>query len=101
MHTYVYVYMCVQLSFHHQQYSSFKNLYTGRERKRDSIISYMNKTCCDKEDMKKGAWSKQEDQKLTDYINKHGEGRWRSLPEAAGNFLLKLFWLFLLMLYII
>nr|QLF96268.1 R2R3-myeloblastosis protein [Morus alba] len=36
--------------------------------------------------MNKGAWSKQEDQKLIDYIHKHGEGCWRSLPKAAGLF---------------
>ncbi|KAI4326264.1 hypothetical protein MLD38_031594 [Melastoma candidum] len=34
--------------------------------------------------VKKGAWSKQEDQKLVDYIRKHGQGCWRSLPRAAG-----------------
>ncbi|XP_040997709.1 transcription repressor MYB6-like [Juglans microcarpa x Juglans regia] len=46
----------------------------------------MRKPGCDqKKDMKnRGAWSKQEDQKLIDYIQKHGEGCWSSLPEAAG-----------------
>ncbi|XP_028759067.1 transcription factor MYB8 [Neltuma alba] len=44
----------------------------------------MRKPCCDKQDMNKGAWSKQEDQKLIDYIKKHGEGCWRTLPQAAG-----------------
>ncbi|GMY23929.1 Transcription factor MYB3 [Fagus crenata] len=44
----------------------------------------MRKPCCEKKDTNKGAWSKQEDQKLIDYIKKHGEGCWRSLPEAAG-----------------
>lgn len=44
----------------------------------------MRKPCCDKRDMNKGAWSKQEDQKLIDYISKHGEGGWRTLPQAAG-----------------
>ncbi|KAI6683489.1 hypothetical protein NL676_029402 [Syzygium grande] len=34
--------------------------------------------------MNKGAWTKQEDQKLVDYIHRHGEGCWRSLPQAAG-----------------
>ncbi|RYR14344.1 hypothetical protein Ahy_B04g070893 isoform C [Arachis hypogaea] len=34
--------------------------------------------------MNKGAWSKQEDQKLIDYINKHGDVCWRTLPQAAG-----------------
>lgn len=44
----------------------------------------MRKPCCEKKETNKGAWSKQEDQKLMDYIQKHGEGCWRSLPEAAG-----------------
>ncbi|XVF71469.1 hypothetical protein PTKIN_Ptkin12aG0039900 [Pterospermum kingtungense] len=44
----------------------------------------MRKPCCDKEGMNKGAWTKQEDQKLIDYIRIHGEGSWRSLPKAAG-----------------
>ncbi|KAJ0105780.1 hypothetical protein Patl1_19684 [Pistacia atlantica] len=44
----------------------------------------MRKPCCDKQDMNKGAWSKEEDRKLIDYITQHGEGKWRSLPEAAG-----------------
>ncbi|EEF27669.1 r2r3-myb transcription factor, putative, partial [Ricinus communis] len=43
----------------------------------------MRKPCCDKEGNNKGAWSKQEDQKLIDYIKIHGEGCWRSLPKAA------------------
>ncbi|KAL9663952.1 hypothetical protein QQ045_019346 [Rhodiola kirilowii] len=44
----------------------------------------MRKPCCDKQDTNKGAWSKQEDQKLIDYIKKNGEGCWRTLPQAAG-----------------
>nr|QHI01469.1 R2R3-MYB transcription factor [Magnolia wufengensis] len=44
----------------------------------------MRKPCCDKQDTNKGAWTKQEDQKLIDYIRSHGEGCWRSLPQAAG-----------------
>ncbi|KAF5745208.1 hypothetical protein HS088_TW07G00790 [Tripterygium wilfordii] len=44
----------------------------------------MRKPCCDKQDTNKGAWSKQEDQKLIDYVRKHGEGCWRTLPQAAG-----------------
>ncbi|XP_031259369.1 transcription factor MYB3-like [Pistacia vera] len=44
----------------------------------------MRKPCCDKQDMNKGAWSKEEDRKLIDYVTKHGEGKWRSLPQAAG-----------------
>ncbi|KAK4741004.1 hypothetical protein SAY87_024592 [Trapa incisa] len=44
----------------------------------------MRKPCCDKEGNNKGAWSKQEDHKLVEYIRAHGEGSWRSLPKAAG-----------------
>lgn len=44
----------------------------------------MRKPCCDKQDTNKGAWSKEEDQKLIDYIRKHGEGCWSYLPQAAG-----------------
>uniref|UniRef100_A0A7N0V4T3 Uncharacterized protein n=1 Tax=Kalanchoe fedtschenkoi TaxID=63787 RepID=A0A7N0V4T3_KALFE len=44
----------------------------------------MRKPCCEKQDTNKGAWSKQEDQKLIDYIRKNGEGCWRTLPQAAG-----------------
>ncbi|XP_054786864.1 myb-related protein 308-like [Prosopis cineraria] len=35
-------------------------------------------------DSQKRSWSKEEDQKLIDYIQKHGEGCWPSLPQAAG-----------------
>ncbi|XVE63986.1 hypothetical protein DITRI_Ditri07aG0064600 [Diplodiscus trichospermus] len=44
----------------------------------------MRKPRCEKKETNKGTWSKLEDQKLTDYILKHGEGCWRSLPQAAG-----------------
>lgn len=44
----------------------------------------MRKPCCDKEGTNKGAWSKEEDQKLIEYIRAHGAGRWCSLPKAAG-----------------
>ncbi|CAM9003033.1 unnamed protein product [Rhodiola kirilowii] len=44
----------------------------------------MRKPCCEKQDTNKGAWSKQEDQKLIDHVSKYGEGCWRTLPQAAG-----------------
>ncbi|CAL9764255.1 unnamed protein product [Musa acuminata subsp. burmannicoides] len=40
--------------------------------------------CCEKAHTNKGAWTKEEDQKLIAYIKAHGEGCWRSLPSAAG-----------------
>ncbi|EEF36615.1 r2r3-myb transcription factor, putative [Ricinus communis] len=41
-------------------------------------------SCCDKNGLKKGPWTAEEDQKLIDYIQKHGHGRWRILPKNAG-----------------
>ncbi|KAK9743289.1 hypothetical protein RND81_03G229600 [Saponaria officinalis] len=40
--------------------------------------------CCEKAHTNKGAWTKDEDQRLIDYIRVHGEGCWRSLPKSAG-----------------
>ncbi|ESW31917.1 hypothetical protein PHAVU_002G279000 [Phaseolus vulgaris] len=40
--------------------------------------------CCLKQHIFKGAWSKEEDQLLINYVNCHGEGNWRCLPKAAG-----------------
>ncbi|XP_020171818.1 transcription factor MYB93 isoform X2 [Aegilops tauschii subsp. strangulata] len=40
--------------------------------------------CCDENGLKKGPWTPEEDQKLTDYIEKHGHGSWRALPKLAG-----------------
>ena len=41
--------------------------------------------CCKEEGVKKGAWTPEEDQKLIAYLQLHGEGGWRTLPEKAGN----------------
>lgn len=41
--------------------------------------------CCEKAHTNKGAWTKEEDQRLIAYIKAHGEGCWRSLPKAAGT----------------
>ncbi|KAG8383933.1 hypothetical protein BUALT_Bualt04G0065500 [Buddleja alternifolia] len=40
--------------------------------------------CCEKEHTNKGAWTKEEDERLIRYINQNGDGCWRSLPKAAG-----------------
>ncbi|KAK4754623.1 hypothetical protein SAY87_002727 [Trapa incisa] len=40
--------------------------------------------CCEKAHTNKGAWTKEEDDRLITYIRAHGEGCWRSLPKAAG-----------------
>ncbi|XP_057509495.1 transcription repressor MYB5 [Actinidia eriantha] len=40
--------------------------------------------CCSKVGMKRGPWTPEEDELLSNYINKEGEGRWRTLPKRAG-----------------
>lgn len=41
-------------------------------------------TYIDENGMKKGAWSKEEDNKLKVYINRYGHWNWRELPKYAG-----------------
>ncbi|PHT60298.1 Transcription repressor MYB6 [Capsicum baccatum] len=40
--------------------------------------------CCEKVGLKRGRWTAEEDQILTNYILSNGEGSWRSLPKNAG-----------------
>ncbi|VVB00095.1 unnamed protein product [Arabis nemorensis] len=40
--------------------------------------------CCDKNKVKRGPWSPQEDLTLITFIQKHGHHNWRSLPKLAG-----------------
>ncbi|PIA53954.1 hypothetical protein AQUCO_00900496v1 [Aquilegia coerulea] len=40
--------------------------------------------CCSKEGLKRGPWTPEEDEVLSDYIRREGEGRWRTLPKRAG-----------------
>ncbi|KAH9626010.1 hypothetical protein KSS87_016823, partial [Heliosperma pusillum] len=40
--------------------------------------------CCEKVGLRRGRWTTEEDDKLSNYILQHGEGSWRSLPKNAG-----------------
>ncbi|CAA2983410.1 transcription factor MYB41-like [Olea europaea var. sylvestris] len=42
------------------------------------------KPCCEKERVRKGAWTPQEDKILVDFITKNGHGTWRDLPKHTG-----------------
>lgn len=66
---------------HKSVYSSVIWIETEREKMGRS-------PCCEKAHTNKGAWTKEEDQRLISYIKAHGEGCWRSLPKAAGLFLI-------------
>ncbi|KAI3766441.1 hypothetical protein L2E82_16499 [Cichorium intybus] len=41
-------------------------------------------TCCNKQKVKRGLWSPEEDEKLVNYITSHGHGCWSSVPKLAG-----------------
>ncbi|KAL5231584.1 hypothetical protein ABZP36_030360 [Zizania latifolia] len=40
--------------------------------------------CCEKEGLRRGAWSPEEDERLVEYIRRHGHPNWRALPKHAG-----------------
>uniref|UniRef100_M0ZZ52 Myb 12 transcription factor n=1 Tax=Solanum tuberosum TaxID=4113 RepID=M0ZZ52_SOLTU len=40
--------------------------------------------CCEKVGLKRGRWTVEEDERLTNYIQANGEGSWRTLPKNAG-----------------
>ncbi|CAL0303700.1 unnamed protein product [Lupinus luteus] len=41
-------------------------------------------TCCDKNQVKRGPWSSEEDLKLITFIQNYGHDNWRALPKKAG-----------------
>ncbi|KAF9596562.1 hypothetical protein IFM89_012293 [Coptis chinensis] len=53
---------------------------------RNSVVASTSKVtpCCSKVGMKRGPWTPEEDEILSNYIKKEGEGRWRTLPKRAG-----------------
>ncbi|XP_007040989.2 PREDICTED: myb-related protein 308 [Theobroma cacao] len=40
--------------------------------------------CCNKQKVKRGLWSPEEDEKLVRYITTHGHASWSSVPKLAG-----------------
>ncbi|CAM8887155.1 unnamed protein product [Rhodiola kirilowii] len=40
--------------------------------------------CCAKVGLNRGAWTALEDKILTDYVQLHGQGKWKQLPKNAG-----------------
>ncbi|KAF8414012.1 hypothetical protein HHK36_002010 [Tetracentron sinense] len=41
--------------------------------------------CCEKTGIKKGAWTPEEDKKLSAYIRRYGHWNWRELPKYAAS----------------
>ncbi|KAL6537474.1 hypothetical protein OROMI_026008 [Orobanche minor] len=42
-------------------------------------------SCCNKQKVKRGLWSPEEDEKLINYISTYGHGCWSAVPRLAGN----------------
>ena len=40
----------------------------------------------DKNGVKKGAWSREEDDKLREHVEKYGLWNWREIPKFAGSY---------------
>ncbi|KAK4344479.1 hypothetical protein RND71_034655 [Anisodus tanguticus] len=40
--------------------------------------------CCEKDNVKRGQWTPEEDHKLSSYIAQHGTRNWRLIPKHAG-----------------
>ena len=45
----------------------------------------MGHRCCNKQKVKRGLWSPEEDDKLLTHITTHGHGSWSSVPKLAGS----------------
>lgn len=43
--------------------------------------------CCERMGLKKGPWTREEDQILVNYVTMYGHDNWRALPKLAGSFL--------------
>ncbi|KAF8011744.1 hypothetical protein BT93_I0014 [Corymbia citriodora subsp. variegata] len=69
---------------HHFHLTSIHKTVLCWENNKDREKEMGRSPCCESEHMNKGAWSKEEDERLIAYIKRHGEGCWRSLPKAAG-----------------
>nr|AGN52081.1 MYB-related transcription factor [Salvia miltiorrhiza]AGN52191.1 MYB-related transcription factor [Salvia miltiorrhiza] len=41
-------------------------------------------SCCNKQKVKRGLWSPEEDEKLINYISTYGHGCWSTVPRLAG-----------------
>lgn len=47
------------------------------------MMAHLHK-CCQKQKLRRGLWSPDEDEKLLAYITEHGPGSWSSVPTSAG-----------------
>ncbi|KAM0959668.1 hypothetical protein ACFX2I_024725 [Malus domestica] len=57
---------------------------TSLEREREREREMGHHSCCNKQKVKRGLWSPEEDEKLINYITTHSHGCWSSVPKLAG-----------------
>ena len=79
---YLYIYIYIYLYLYLYRHRVTVVLYLIQKKKQMGRAP-----CCEKAHTNKGAWTKEEDQRLIDHIRQHGEGCWRSLPKAAGTYI--------------
>lgn len=70
----------LSLSLSTIQFISKKRAFEGR-------VQMGRHSCCYKQKLRKGLWSPEEDEKLLNYITKHGHGCWSSVPKLAGIYI--------------
>ncbi|KAG8381340.1 hypothetical protein BUALT_Bualt06G0112200 [Buddleja alternifolia] len=56
----------------------------NKEEKKKGRLSLSSSLSSEREGLRKGAWSDEEDKILVDFITKNGHGTWRNLPKFAG-----------------
>jgi myb proto-oncogene protein len=54
-------------------------------RKTYIVLDMVRAPYFDKNGVKKGAWSQEEDDKLREHIEKYGLWNWREIPKFAGS----------------
>lgn len=85
-HYYLYKFVRLHTDLHPLLLFSPVHLSLSLSLRQIPVTSNMGRSpCCDKNGLKKGPWTPEEDQKLIDYIQKNGYGNWRTLPKNAGT----------------
>lgn len=59
---------------------------TDNREAKNNLKKMVRPPCCDKEGVKKGPWTPEEDITLVSYIQEHGPGNWRAVPAKTGRY---------------
>lgn len=58
---------------------------TTGEKEDNHTLTKMTRLSKSSDDVRKGAWAAEEDEKLRKYVETYGTGHWRSVGKKAGN----------------